>query len=250
MTVVEDQPDADYASPVALSLGYAADSDIKEDSKDVSVDYLADGGDEDDDDDSSNDEEDEEEEALKEEEHQAPTEFVVAPAVDPVPSFKETEPFEMNESTVTPPPPTDHTTPLGARISIRLQESMPFLSEAKDIRLLALPTPPPFILLSPPSAEEHLARCLVAPSLPSSLYLPPPILTSSPLPSPQLPASLFIPPPVDRESSNATPRPIGDHREDYGFIGTLDAETRRQRVEEVSYGIRDVWVDPTEAVEE
>ncbi|GJW88456.1 putative reverse transcriptase domain-containing protein [Tanacetum coccineum] len=37
---------------------------------------------------------------------------------------------------------------------------------------------------------------------------------------------------------------------DYGFIGTLDAETRRQRAEEVGYGIRDVWVDPTEAVEE
>ncbi|GKC62460.1 hypothetical protein Tco_1095058, partial [Tanacetum coccineum] len=37
---------------------------------------------------------------------------------------------------------------------------------------------------------------------------------------------------------------------DYGFIGTLDAETRRQRAEEVGYEIRDVWVDPTEAVEE
>ncbi|GKC68557.1 hypothetical protein Tco_1101155, partial [Tanacetum coccineum] len=37
---------------------------------------------------------------------------------------------------------------------------------------------------------------------------------------------------------------------DYRFIGTLDAETRRQKVEEISYGIRDVWVDPTEAVEE
>ncbi|GKF49557.1 hypothetical protein Tco_0142808 [Tanacetum coccineum] len=29
-----------------------------------------------------------------------------------------------------------------------------------------------------------------------------------------------------------------------------DAETRHQRAEEVSYGIRDVWVDPREAVEE
>ncbi|GJR96453.1 hypothetical protein Tco_0268627 [Tanacetum coccineum] len=36
------------------------------------------------------------------------------------------------------------------------------------------------------------------------------------------------------------------HRADYGFIGTMDAEIRRQRAEEVSYGIRDVWVDPTE----
>ncbi|GJU99209.1 putative reverse transcriptase domain-containing protein [Tanacetum coccineum] len=45
-------------------------------------------------------------------------------------------------------------------------------------------------------------------------------------------------------------RPTGGHRADYGFIGTMDAEIRRQRAEEVGYGIRDVWVDLTEAVEE
>nr|GEU55868.1 hypothetical protein [Tanacetum cinerariifolium] len=112
-----------------------------------------------------------------------------------------------------------------------------------------------------------------------SLYLPPPVPTSLPLPSPPLPllpASLFIPPPVDRKEdileaelpthkrlcltaltsrykvgeSSIAVRPIGDHRTDYGFIGTLDADTKRQRVEEVGYDIRDVWVDPTEAVEE
>nr|GFC07941.1 hypothetical protein [Tanacetum cinerariifolium] len=173
------------------------------------------------------------------------------------------------------------------------------LSEVEVERLLALPTPPPspLIALSPPSAEERLARCLVAPAhpslsllpLPSSLYLPPPVPTSLPLPLPLLPslpaslfippqpASLFIPPPVDhredilevelpprkrlcltaptlryevRESSNTDARPTGGHRADYGFISTLDAETRRQRAKEVGYGIRDVWVDPTEAVEE
>ncbi|GKG23688.1 hypothetical protein Tco_0391724, partial [Tanacetum coccineum] len=52
------------------------------------------------------------------------------------------------------------------------------------------------------------------------------------------------------ESSNVAPRPTGGHRADYRFIGTIDAEIRRQRVEEVGYGIRDVWVDPTEAVKE
>ncbi|GJS36958.1 hypothetical protein Tco_0535340 [Tanacetum coccineum] len=46
------------------------------------------------------------------------------------------------------------------------------------------------------------------------------------------------------------PRPTGGHGIDYGFIGTLDAETRRQRAEEVGYGIRDTWVDPREAAEE
>ncbi|GKE21810.1 hypothetical protein Tco_1433322, partial [Tanacetum coccineum] len=104
--------------------------------------------------------------------------------------------------------------------------------------------------------------------------------TSLPLPSsplPPLPVSLFIPPPVDRredileaelpprkrlcstapasryevrESSTAAPRPTRGHKADYKFIGTMDAEIRRQRAEEVSYGIRDVWVDPTEAVKE
>ncbi|GKE07046.1 hypothetical protein Tco_1399064 [Tanacetum coccineum] len=140
---------------------------------------------------------------------------------------------------------------------------MPFPSEEEVERLLALPLSP-LISLSPPSAEECLARCLAAPALPSSL-LPP------------LPASLFIPPSVDRreeileaelpphkrlcltaltsryevgESSNADPRPTRGHRIDYGFIGTLDVETRRQRAKEVGYGIRDVWVDLIEAVEE
>ncbi|GKF43848.1 hypothetical protein Tco_0130400, partial [Tanacetum coccineum] len=118
------------------------------------------------------------------------------------------------------------------------------------------------------------------PPLPSSLHLPPPVPISLPLPSSPLPpllASLFIPPPVDRredisetelpphkrlcltaptsryevgESSTTTPRPTGGHRADYGFIDTMYVEIRRQRAEEVGYGIRDVWVDPTEAVEE
>ncbi|GJZ12016.1 hypothetical protein Tco_0546775 [Tanacetum coccineum] len=52
------------------------------------------------------------------------------------------------------------------------------------------------------------------------------------------------------ESLTAAPRPTGGHGEDYRFIGTVDAEVRRQRAEEVGYGIRDVWVDPTETVEE
>ncbi|GKD74885.1 hypothetical protein Tco_1333167 [Tanacetum coccineum] len=45
-------------------------------------------------------------------------------------------------------------------------------------------------------------------------------------------------------------RPTRGHRADYEFIGTLDAETRRQEAVEVGFSIRDVWVDPTEAVEE
>nr|GEV15373.1 putative reverse transcriptase domain-containing protein [Tanacetum cinerariifolium] len=47
---------------------------------------------------------------------------------------------------------------------------MPFPSEAEVERLIVLPTPPPssLISLSPPFAEERLARCLAAPALTSS----------------------------------------------------------------------------------
>ncbi|GKF15381.1 hypothetical protein Tco_0056843, partial [Tanacetum coccineum] len=52
------------------------------------------------------------------------------------------------------------------------------------------------------------------------------------------------------ESLMAAPRPTGAHGADYGFISTVDAEVRRQRAEEVTYGIKDVWVDPAKTVEE
>ncbi|GJV94515.1 hypothetical protein Tco_1546092 [Tanacetum coccineum] len=55
---------------------------------------------------------------------------------------------------------------------------------------------------------------------------------------------------VGESSSAAAARPTGGRREDYGFVGTMDTEIRRQRAEEVGYRIRDVWVDPREAVEE
>ncbi|GKC42562.1 hypothetical protein Tco_1060284, partial [Tanacetum coccineum] len=98
---------------------------------------------------------------------------------------------------------------------------------------------------STPSTHHPLHPSPPLPPPPSSLHLPPHVPTSLPLPSsplPPLPASLFIPPPVD-------------HREDI-----LEAElpprkrlcltALASRAEEVGYGIRDVWVDPTEAVEE
>ncbi|GJZ42736.1 hypothetical protein Tco_0589991 [Tanacetum coccineum] len=268
--LVEDQPYVVADSPITLSPGYVADSDPEEDSKDGPIDYPADGGDSDDDDSSDNDKGDEASEE-EEEEHLAPADSVVAPVVDHVPFSEETDPFETDESAATPPSP--------------------------------------LISLSPPSAEERLARCLAAHALPSSplpivphpygspnhvraplgfkatmgrprasspsthhplhpspplpppsssLHLPPHVPTSLPLTSSLLLASLFIPSPVDRRedtpkaegSLTAAPRPAGGHGIDYGFIGTLDAETRPQRAEEVGYGIRDVWVDPTEAVEE
>ncbi|GKE93373.1 hypothetical protein Tco_1574468 [Tanacetum coccineum] len=145
-----------------------------------------------------------------------------------------------------------------ARKTVRLKPPMSPSMEARIAEYAAAPTPP-----SPP------------PSPLSPWSTPLPQIPSSPLPP--LLVSLFIPPPVDykedipkaelpprkrlcltaltsryevEESSTAAPRPTGGHGINYGFIGTLDAETRRQRAEEVSYGIRDVWVDPRETVGE
>ncbi|GKE28084.1 hypothetical protein Tco_1443468 [Tanacetum coccineum] len=55
---------------------------------------------------------------------------------------------------------------------------------------------------------------------------------------------------VGESSSAAAARPTIGCRADYGFVGTMDTEIRRRRAKEVGYGIRDVWVDPREAVEE
>ncbi|GJW87583.1 hypothetical protein Tco_0162923 [Tanacetum coccineum] len=283
---IEDQPYAVADSPIALSLGYVADSDPEEDPKDSLVDYPTNRGDGDDDDSSDDDEEEEEaseeEEAEEEEEeHLALADFVVALIVDHVPSFEETDLFETGESAATTPsPPACCTT---VRISIRPETPMPFPSKEEVERLLALPPPPPspLISLSPPSTEERLARCLAAPALPSS---PLPIVphpygspnhvraplgfraamgrlrasspsTHHPLhPSPSLPpppSSLHLPPHVPTSlplpSSPLPPLPTSL------FIPPpVDRreDTPEAEAEEVGYGIRDTWVNPREAAEE
>ncbi|GJU25968.1 hypothetical protein Tco_1164589 [Tanacetum coccineum] len=273
---VEDQPLPADASPTALSPGYVANSDPdsipEEDPKEDHADYPADGGDgddepsdDDDDDDDTDDEdeepfEDEDDNEEEEEEHLAPADSSTLPVVDPVPSTRLRR----------------------ARKAVRLEPPMSPSMEARIAEYATTPTPPS----PPPSPISPWSSSLPqipSPPLPppaSSLHLPPPVPTSLPLPSsplPPLPASLFIPPPVDcredipeaelpprkrlcliaptsryevEESSTAAPRPTRGHRADYGFIGTMDAEIRRRRAEEVGYGIRDVWVDPAEAVEE
>ncbi|GKC66092.1 hypothetical protein Tco_1098690, partial [Tanacetum coccineum] len=247
-----DSPEAAPASPdYVLGLeepDYVADLDPEEDHKDGPVDYPADGGDGDNDD--SSDDDNEEEEASKEEEaeeeeeeHLDPADSLVAPVIDHVPSSEETEPFETNESAPIPRSPQtivpfSQTRLRRARKTVRLEPPMSPSMEARTAEYI--PSPP-------------------LPTPPSSLHLSPHVPISLPLPSSPLPASLFIPPLVDRredtpeaelpphkrlcltaltsryevgESSNVAPRPAGGHGIDYGFIGTLDAETRRQRARE------------------
>ncbi|GKE52939.1 hypothetical protein Tco_1488095 [Tanacetum coccineum] len=102
------------ASPTALSPGYVADSDLEEDPEEDHADYPADGGDDvdepsDDDDDDIDDEDDEpfedEDDDEEEEEHLASTDSFAVPVVDPVPSARDTEAFETDESEPTPRSP-------------------------------------------------------------------------------------------------------------------------------------------------
>ncbi|GKC60574.1 hypothetical protein Tco_1088172 [Tanacetum coccineum] len=150
---MEDQPLPFDASLIALSPGYVADSDPeeypKEDSEEDHADYPADGGDDDnepfdDDDDDTGDEDEEpfedEEDDEEEEEHLAPADSPAAHVIDHVPSAEDTEAFKTDEVAPTHvPSPRRHT----VRMSIRPQTPVPFPSEAKVERLLALPIPPP-----------------------------------------------------------------------------------------------------------
>ncbi|GKF24312.1 hypothetical protein Tco_0076634, partial [Tanacetum coccineum] len=214
-------------------------------------------------DDADDEDEDEEDEEEDEEEYLAPADSsVIVPTVELISPPEGTKP-------VIPPPSTDIST-TGARITIRLQDSISLPPEADVERLLAMPTPSPSppISLSPSSSGERLTRCMT----PSTHSSPPP------LPSPLLPSSGY-PTQIQTlriastqalidavtarkrlclstlgsryeigESSIA--RPIEGRGIDYGFVSTVDAEARRQGISEVGYSIRDTWVDPAEAVHE
>ncbi|GJT36598.1 hypothetical protein Tco_0927017 [Tanacetum coccineum] len=210
--LVEDQPYAAADSPIALSSGYIADLDLEEDPKDESgdgpTDYPADRGDDDDslgDDADDKDEEEaseEDEDEEEEEEYLASSDSTAAasPVVDPVPSAEEIEPFEIDESAATPPPPLVYCTT--ARMSIRAQTPIPFPSEEEVDRLLAIPTPPPspltslssplpripsppFSIPSPPTTSPTYTKAPLgyrAARIRLRTALPPPLPLSSPLP--------------------------------------------------------------------
>ncbi|GKD10381.1 hypothetical protein Tco_1190066 [Tanacetum coccineum] len=269
----EEQPLSPVDSPTTQSLGYVTKSDPEEDPdeyEDGLVDYPMDGGDDGDDDDgdSSGDDADGEDEDDKdeeeEEEHLASVNSaIVVPVDEPVFSPKGTKP-------VIPPPSTDITT--GARITIRPQASISLPPEVEVERLLAMttPSPSPPISLSPPSAGERLAR------IASTQALIDAVTAALPLPPlPSLPPSLYIPPPVDRRDDipeseqpplkklylstlgsryeveeSSTARPTRGQGIDYGFVSTVDAKERRYGIRDVGYGIRGTWVDPAAAIPE
>ncbi|GKD13655.1 hypothetical protein Tco_1198062, partial [Tanacetum coccineum] len=163
--------------------------------------------------------------------------------------------------------PTDAGAPLGYRAAmIRLRAKSPSTSHP-------LPLPPPIVL--PHTRASMVMMRADAPSthiLAPRLETPPsrtppsgtPLLLPIPLPTSSLPflfpstncradiLEVTLPPwkrlciapgpryEVGECSSAPIARPTGGFRVDYGFVGTLDAEIRRDPYREIGYGITDV----------
>nr|GFB87225.1 hypothetical protein [Tanacetum cinerariifolium] len=219
------------------------------------------GDDGDDEEESSEDDEDEEDDEMdvetdkEEEEHPAPTDsVVVAPtAADQAPSREETEPFETDESTATPPPHPAYR--MTARISIPAPVPMPAWTNSEVARLLAISSPPASRLSlwsSPPPQIPF-------PPLPPILSPPSPILSPAPPPSPicslgyraamRLGIALGPRYEVGESSSAAAARPAGGFRADYGFVATVDREIMRDLKREVGYVITDSWDEIVETLQ-
>ncbi|GJZ27399.1 hypothetical protein Tco_0571652, partial [Tanacetum coccineum] len=278
---VEEQPLPPVDSPTAESPGYVAESDPEEDPEeykddetdDGPVDYPMDGGDDGDDDDGNSsrddaDDEDEDEEEEEEEEKEHPAladSAVIVPTVEPasipLPPEAEVErllamttPSPSSPISLSPPStgerhvrctaPPAHSSP--PHVPSPLLPSSGCPTQIQTLRIAstqALIDAVTAALLSPP-----------LPPLPPSLYKPPPVDRMVDVPESELPPRkrlcLSTLGPRYETGESSTARPIGGRGIDYGFVSTVDAEARRQGIDEVGYGIRDTWVDPAEAVPE
>ncbi|GKF34079.1 hypothetical protein Tco_0107279, partial [Tanacetum coccineum] len=221
--LAEEQPLLVADSPTADSPGYIPEYDPEEDPEEDDdedpeedhVDYPADGGDNDNDEDEPSDNDEDEEVDIEagdeeEEEHPAPADStaIALPAIDQAPTAEETEPFETDESTATPPPhPAYRVT---ARISIPALVPTPVWSDAEVARLLAISTPPssplspwssPPLLLHSTNRREDIPEVTLPPRKRLGIAL-----------SPRYE--------VGESSSAAAARQAGGLRVDYGFVAT------------------------------
>ncbi|GJU87056.1 hypothetical protein Tco_1294602 [Tanacetum coccineum] len=254
----EEQPLPAAVSPTADSPGYITESnpeeDLKEDDEDPEedpVDYPTDRDDDDDEEeeessrDNANDEEEDEDE---EEEHLASADSVPPPACRttakdiPSPPLPVSSPLPMSP----PPLPASPTHPLGYRAAmIRLRAELPSTS-------IGCLQPPPHLASrseTPPSGTPPLLPILLLQS--SRPFFSNPLLTIERyFPSTLRSKRLCIAPgpryEFEESSSTPTARPTRGFRADYGFVGTLDADIRRDPEREIGYRITDIWEDPDE----
>nr|GEW57007.1 hypothetical protein [Tanacetum cinerariifolium] len=222
----EEQPLPAVASPTADSPGYIPESDPNEVSEDDDedpeedpADYPADHDDDDeeepsgDDTDEENEEQDDDDD--DEEEHPASADSI-------------------------PHPPALRVT---ARISFRPQPPTLFFTKEDVERFLAMPIPPP----SPLTPLSSPLPQIPSPSLlASSPILPIPLPVASP-PLQLLSSDRYE---AGESSVAAAARPMEGRRADYGLVDSVEAEIRRQRAEDIGYGIRDTWIDPRDVAEE
>nr|GEZ50271.1 hypothetical protein [Tanacetum cinerariifolium] len=243
----EEQPLPSATSPTAESPGYIPESDPDEDSEEDDdedpVDYPADHDYEEEEEEPSGDDADEED---KEQDEDDDNEEEEHPAL---------------ADSILPPP----TVRVMARISFRPQP--PTLSFTKEDaeRFLVMPILPP----SPLTSLSSLLPQIPSPPLPAS-----PLILPKPLPAASQPLQLLssdrradrpevtLPPPkrlsivhcpgyeAEESSVAAATRPIEGRRADYGFVDYVEAEIRRQRIEDIGYGIRDTWIDLRDVAEE
>ncbi|GJV99946.1 hypothetical protein Tco_1555198 [Tanacetum coccineum] len=273
----EEKPLPAAALPTADSPGYVPESGLEEepeeddkDPKEDPADYPTDKDDEEEEEeeeekDPSGDDADDEDEDEEEEEHPAP-----ADSVPPV--HRMTARISIRDEPSISLPPREEVERLLALTTPPPSPLTPLSSPLPHIPSPPLPaSPPASVLPASPSASPirplgyRAAMIWLRAETPS---------TSHPLPTSSPPLQLLssyrradrpeitLPPrkrlgidlgpryEIGEGSSAAAARLTGGRRADYGFVGTMDTEIRRQRAEEVGYGIRDVWVDPREAVEE
>ncbi|GJU21178.1 hypothetical protein Tco_1154520 [Tanacetum coccineum] len=154
------------------------------------------------------------------------------------------------------PAPADSVPPIQcmtARISIRDEPSISLPPREEVERLLALTTPPPSPLTPLSSPLPHIP----SPPFPAS---PPLQLLSSDhrtdrpeitLP-PQKRLGIDLGPryKIGESLAVAATRPVRGRRADYGFVGTIDTEIRRQRAEEGTEGVVGLtqWFEKMESV--
>ncbi|GJT87825.1 hypothetical protein Tco_1069542 [Tanacetum coccineum] len=217
------------ASPTANSPGYIADSEPFEDNfeEDPEMDPF---------DYADDDEEEEDEESSDDEEHEdghlAPADSAL-PVPDYVPSSEETEPFETDESTATPPPTRSPQTIYDAA-PIPLSPPPSPLSPLSPPLLLIpsppLPLPSPPLLLPSPTHRDAIPEA----------DMPPQKRTCFTAPSHRFEIGESFATDAPRHTGSALTRGI-----DYGFIDTLDASLRvtKERVMTTLEGVNERMAD-------
>nr|GEV65259.1 hypothetical protein [Tanacetum cinerariifolium] len=182
-----------------------------DETEDGPVDYPIDGGDNGDDDgNSSRDDADNEDEDEEEEEHLALADSAIV-----IPTIKLVSPPEGTEPII--PPPSANTTTTGARITVQLQAA------------ISLP-PETLRMASTQALTDAVTTTLPLLPLPPPLYIPPPVKCRDDIPESEMP-------PRKRLCLST----LGSRYE-------IGESSTAKPTGEVGSGIRDTWVDPTEAV--